>query len=237
MLNLEYHYATLSDSFSCRKVATFCVHCRIFCPIYRGLQVLIFTSPWLLIPWVIIYAWASALLWGEEVVEAQKNGFETPPSWEGSYSGFGGLFGDFFLTEPLQSLSGFLHSLLITHPWSFRPMPGIPWKRHQLPWCYALLDVWLNSYTCQCSHLFPLTLLRLFKSITDYFADGLKLCRGQNTEIIIRQSNAPQCIAEAFCNAYRLFFAFTRVLGLSDLCLAFPPTRCDSHCAEVWSLF
>lgn len=60
------------------------------------IPVLIFTSPWLLIPWIIIHAFASVLLWGEEVVEAQKEGFETPPSWDVSYSGFGGLFGDLF---------------------------------------------------------------------------------------------------------------------------------------------
>ena len=69
-------------------------------------------------------------------------------------------------------------------------MPCVPWEWHQLPRCYALLDVWLNDYTRQCPHTFPLTLLRLFKSITEYFADGLKLRRGQNAEIIIRQSNA-----------------------------------------------
>ena len=97
----------------------------------------------------------------------------------------------FFLTEPLQSLSGFIHSLLITHPWSFRPMPGILWEWHQLLRCYALLDMWLDSHTRQCPHLFPLTLLRRFKSITECFADGLKLCRGQNAEIIIRQPHTP----------------------------------------------
>lgn len=84
-------------------------------------------------------------------------------------------------------------------------MPCVPWEWHQLLRCYALLDMWLDSHTRQCPHLFPLTLLRLFKSIAKCFADGLELRLGQNAEIIIRQSNTPQCIAEAFFNAYRLF--------------------------------
>ena len=54
---------------------------------------LLFTYPLWLIPWTILHVLASTALVEEEIVNAQKNGSEYPPSWGG---GDGGLFGDLF---------------------------------------------------------------------------------------------------------------------------------------------